>query len=84
MLFSFELVYAGVFRIINVPQEISSVDDDRVPAAAVSVRGEIIATSVRNGRLPPLMLEPVDFVGLYRQNMERQAAAQAASGAKPS
>ena len=26
--------------------------------------------------LPPLMLDPVDFVGLYRQNMERQAAAQ--------
>jgi preprotein translocase subunit SecB len=32
------------------------------------------------------MLDPVDFVGLYRQNMERQATAQAAqaSGAKPS
>jgi preprotein translocase subunit SecB len=23
------------------------------------------------------MLDPVDFVGLYRQNLERQAAAQA-------
>jgi preprotein translocase subunit SecB len=23
-----------------------------------------------------LMLDPVDFVGLYRQNMERQMAAQ--------
>jgi preprotein translocase subunit SecB len=30
------------------------------------------------------MLDPVDFVGLYRQNMERQAAAQASSQAKPS
>jgi preprotein translocase subunit SecB len=29
------------------------------------------------------MLDPVDFVGLYRQNMERQAAAQA-TPAKPS
>jgi preprotein translocase subunit SecB len=29
------------------------------------------------------MLDPVDFVGLYRQNMARQAAAQAAP-AKPS
>ena len=45
---------------------------------------EIIATAVRDGGFPPLMLDPVDFVGLYRQNMERQAAAQAASGAKPS
>ena len=30
-----------------------------------------------------LMLDPVDFVGLYRQNMERQAAAQTAP-VKPS
>jgi preprotein translocase subunit SecB len=30
------------------------------------------------------MLDPVDFVGLYRQNMERQAAEMQASGAKPS
>jgi preprotein translocase subunit SecB len=30
------------------------------------------------------MLDPVDFVGLYRQNMERQAAAQATAQAKPS
>jgi preprotein translocase subunit SecB len=29
------------------------------------------------------MLDPVDFVGLYRQNLERQTAAQAAP-AKPS
>jgi preprotein translocase subunit SecB len=29
------------------------------------------------------MLDPVDFVGLYRQNLERQATAQAAQG-KPS
>jgi preprotein translocase subunit SecB len=41
---------------------------------------EIIATAVRDGGFPPLMLDPVDFVGLYRQNMERQTAA----AAKPS
>jgi preprotein translocase subunit SecB len=44
---------------------------------------EIIATAVRDGGFPPLMLDPVDFVGLYRQNLERQAAAQAEQ-AKPS
>jgi preprotein translocase subunit SecB len=38
---------------------------------------EIIATAVRDGGFPPLMLDPVDFVGLYRQNMERQAQAEA-------
>ena len=39
---------------------------------------EIVANSVRDGGFPPLMLDPVDFVSLYRQNMERQAAAQGA------
>jgi preprotein translocase subunit SecB len=33
---------------------------------------EIIASAVRNGGFPPLLLDPVDFVGLYRQNLERQ------------
>jgi preprotein translocase subunit SecB len=45
---------------------------------------EIVASSVRDGGFPPLMLDPVDFVGLYRQNMERQAAAEAAAQVKPS
>jgi preprotein translocase subunit SecB len=30
------------------------------------------------------MLDPVDFVGLYRQNMERQAASAQAAQLKPS
>ena len=37
---------------------------------------EIIATGVRNGGFPPLYIDPVDFVGLYRQKMAEQAAAQ--------
>ena len=46
----------------------------------------ILADVTRDGGFPPLMLDPVDFVGLYRQNMERQATAQGAPafGAKPS
>jgi preprotein translocase subunit SecB len=35
---------------------------------------------VRDGGFPPLMLDPVDFVGLYRQNMERQQAAGQPAG----
>ena len=34
---------------------------------------EIIATAVRNGGFPPLMLDPVDFVALYRQKHGRAA-----------
>jgi preprotein translocase subunit SecB len=39
---------------------------------------EIIATAVRNGGFPPLLLDPVDFVSLYRQKM-----AQAQPAAPP-
>jgi len=34
---------------------------------------EIIATSVRNGGFPPLMLDPIDFVSLYQQRLAQQA-----------
>ena len=84
VLFSFDLAYGGVFRIVNVPQEnLHPLVMIECPRLLFPFAREIIATSVRDGGFPPLMLDPVDFVGLYRQNMERQAAAQA-SAAKPS
>ena len=39
---------------------------------ALTIAREIIASAVRDGGFPPLMLDPVDFVGLYRQNLERE------------
>jgi preprotein translocase subunit SecB len=42
---------------------------------------EIIANAVRNGGFPPLLLDPIDFVALYRQNMERQAQQQPTANA---
>ena len=85
MLFSFDLLYAGIFKIQNVPQEnVHAIVMIECPRLLFPFAREIIATAVRDGGFPPLMLDPVDFVGLYRQNMERQAAEQAASGAKPS
>ncbi|HEX2367301.1 MAG TPA: protein-export chaperone SecB [Bradyrhizobium sp.] len=85
MIFSFELAYAGVFRILNVPQEnLHPLIMIECPRLLFPFAREIIATAVRDGGFPPLMLDPVDFVGLYQQNLQRQAAAQAASGMKPS
>jgi preprotein translocase subunit SecB len=77
VMFSFELAYAGVFRIANVPQEnLHPLVMIECPRLLFPFAREIIATAVRDGGFPPLMLDPVDFVGLYRQNMERQAAEQ--------
>ncbi|WP_439926125.1 protein-export chaperone SecB [Nitrobacter sp. JJSN] len=87
LMFSFELAYAGVFRITNVPQEnIHPLVMIECPRLLFPFAREIVATFVRDGGFPPLMLDPIDFVSLYRQNMERQAAAQEAQQAqqKPS
>jgi preprotein translocase subunit SecB len=84
VLFSFDLAYAGVFRIVNVPQEnLHPLVMIECPRLLFPFAREIVATSGRDGGFPPLMLDPVDFVGLYRQNMERQQAAAAAQ-TKPS
>jgi preprotein translocase subunit SecB len=85
VLFKFDLAYCGVFRIVNVPKEnLHPLVMIECPRLLFPFAREIIATSVRDGGFPPLMLDPVDFVGLYRQNMERQAAAQQAAQVKPS
>jgi preprotein translocase subunit SecB len=34
---------------------------------------EIVATATRNGGFPPLLLDPVDFVALYRQRLAAAA-----------
>jgi preprotein translocase subunit SecB len=81
LLFQFELEYAGIFRIRNIPQEsMSAVVLIECPRLLFPFAREIIATTVRNGGFPPLMLEPIDFVALYRQKM---AQLQPAEGATP-
>jgi preprotein translocase subunit SecB len=77
LMFRFELEYAGVFRIQNVPQEsLNPIVLIECPRLLFPFAREIIATTVRNGGFPPLLLDPVDFVSLYRQKMnEVQAAA---------
>jgi len=79
VLFGFELLYAGIFRIVNVPadslQPTVLID---CPRLLFPFAREIVATATRNGGFPPLLLEPVDFDALYRQRM---AAAQPAPAA---
>jgi preprotein translocase subunit SecB len=72
LMFNFELVYAGVFRIVNVPQEnLHPLIMIECPRLLFPFAREIVASAVRDGGFPPLLLDPVDFVGLYRQNMAR-------------
>jgi preprotein translocase subunit SecB len=75
VLFSFELSFGGVFRIQNVPQEsLHPVVMIECPRLLFPFSREIISSAVRNGGFPPLLLDPVDFVSLYRQNIAQQTA----------
>jgi preprotein translocase subunit SecB len=77
LLFAFDLQYGGVFRIQNVPQEsIHPVLMIECPRLLFPFAREIIASAVRNGGFPPLYIDPVDFVGLYRQKLAEQAGQQ--------
>ena len=74
-MFNIELEFAGVFRIQNVPQEqVQPLVLIECPRLLFPFAREIIATSVRNGGFPPLMLDPIDFVALYQQRLAQQAA----------
>ena len=78
LLFRFELDFGGVFRIRNVPQEsLNAVVLIECPRLLFPFAREIIATAVRNGGFPPLLLDPVDFVGRYRNKMSEMQGAGA-------
>jgi preprotein translocase subunit SecB len=72
VMFAFELTFAGVFRIQNVPQEsLQAIVLIECPRLLFPFAREIVASTVRNGGFPPLLLDPFDFVALYRQKMEQ-------------
>jgi preprotein translocase subunit SecB len=77
-----EVNYAGLFQIENVPQDrmepVLLVD---APYMLFPFVRQIVAQSTRDGGFAPLLLEPLDFMGMYQQ--QRMAAAQQQGGAAP-
>ena len=73
VLFAFDLTFAGVFRLQNLPQEhVQPIVMIECPRLLFPFAREMIATAVRNGGFPPLLLDPVDFVALYQQRLAQQ------------
>src|SRR5690242_6732576 len=62
LLFSFDLLFAGIFRLQNIPQQdVGPVLMIECPRLLFPFAREIVASNVRNGGFPPLLLAPVDF-----------------------
>ena len=77
--FAVELAYAGLFGIRNVPEDqIQPFCYAEAPRLIFPFARRVLADAVRDGGFPPLMLEPIDFAGLYMQ--QAQQAGQLAEG----
>jgi preprotein translocase subunit SecB len=82
VLFAIELVYAGLFRFTNVPNEaVSPLAMIECPRLLFPFARQIIADASRHGGYPPLMIDPVDFAAMYRQQVQNAAAAANAPAA---
>jgi len=73
VMFSFDLEYGGVFRVLNVPQEsLLPLVMIECPRLLFPFPREIIAMGRTSEGWPPLLLYRVDFVGLCSQKMMEQ------------
>ncbi|MBN2907298.1 MAG: protein-export chaperone SecB [Rhodobacteraceae bacterium] len=80
-LFLMELEYAGLFQIENVPDEqMHPFLLIECPRMLFPFVRRIVSDMTRDGGFPPLNLEPVDFVALYRQELNRRAQEQQQQG----
>ena len=80
ILFAFDLTYSGVFRVRNIPQDqLHPVVMIECPRLLFPFARQMVADAVRNGGFPPLYIDPIDFVALYRQRAA-EAQGQGAEG----
>lgn len=69
-IFKFELNYAGVFRLQNIPEtEVHPIIMIECPRLLFPFSRQIVAEAVRSGGFPPLFIDPIDFHALYRQRV---------------
>ena len=72
-LFVVELTYAGVVSLGQVPQEhMRPLLLIEGPRLLFPFARNIIADATRDGGFPPLLLQPIDFVELYRREIAQQ------------
>jgi preprotein translocase subunit SecB len=80
LLFNVELVYGGVFRLRNIPEaQLSQLLMIECPRLIFPFARQVLASVTQQGGFPPLMMEPVDFAAIYRQNLAKLAAQQGAA-----
>lgn len=73
--FLLELAYGGLFALQNIPPDaLQPLLMIECPRLLFPFARRIVADLTRDGGFPPLMLDPIDFVSLYRRQLQQQAA----------
>ena len=82
VLFNVELIYGGLFKIVNIPEnQMAPALMIECPRLIFPFARQVLANVTQSGGFPPLLMEPVDFAGIYRQNLNRMAEAAQQGGA---
>jgi len=82
--FLVEVAYGGLLQVKGVPREqLAPVVMIEGPRQLFPFARAIVAAVTRDGGYPPLLINPIDFVDLFRRQMARQAqeAQKASDGA---
>jgi preprotein translocase subunit SecB len=75
--FAVELVYAGLVGMRNIPEEqVQPFLLAEAPRILFPFVRHIVSQTVQDGGFPPLLLEPIDFGGLYMQRAAQQLAGE--------
>ena len=73
VVFAAELLYAGIFRLENFPQNLlHAAVLIECPRMLFPFARQIMAEATRNGGFPPLMLDPIDFAAMYQRRVAQQ------------
>jgi preprotein translocase subunit SecB len=77
VMFQIELLYAGLFGMRNVPEEqLQPFLLAEAPRLLFPFARRVVSDLTRDGGFPPLLLDPIDFAGLYMQKAAEAQAAQ--------
>lgn len=69
-LFIIDLIYAGVFHLINAPEaQVQMLLAVHCPSILFPFARKIIADSTQDGGFQPLMIDPIDFGVLYSKKL---------------
>ena len=79
--FVLDLSYAGIFGLRNLPEEqLAPFLLVEGPRLLFPFARQVVAAATQDAGFPPLMLDPIDFAGIYMSQLE---AAQAQGGDQP-